>query len=70
MQPFSSSAKQPPPVRFGSETNMWGVERVGFTPVKEWDEHVEQGTQLLDKCEVLYQNFSALYKKPSENETL
>lgn len=49
---------------------MWGVERVGFTPVKEWDEHVEQGTQLLDKCEVLYQNFSALYKKPSENETL
>ncbi|KAF7978290.1 hypothetical protein HWV62_875 [Athelia sp. TMB] len=53
-----ASTKQPP-VRFGAETDRWGDERVGTTPVKEWDAHVKEGIELLDKCDNLYNTFLA-----------
>lgn len=49
------SGKKYEPVRFGSETNMWGTERVGVTPVKAWNDHMKEGEQFLEKCEDLYQ---------------
>ena len=47
-------AKKLQPMRFGSETDRWGNERVGLTPVVEWDEHEQDGRELLDKYEKLY----------------
>lgn len=49
------SGKKYQPVRFGSETDMWGTECVGATPVKAWNDHVEEGEQLLENCDKLYQ---------------
>jgi len=50
-------AKKPQPGRFGSETDRWGTERVGWTPVVEWEKYEEQGRELLEKCDELYQQF-------------
>lgn len=50
---------KPQPVRFGSETDRWGTERVGITPVKQWEEHAREGDQLLEKCDKLYEAFAA-----------
>ena len=38
---------------------MWGTERVGVTPVKAWNDHMEDGEQLLENCENLYQKLRA-----------
>lgn len=58
LPPFTAPAA-PPPVRFGAETDWWGEERVGTTPVKEWDQHVQEGIELLDNCDSLYKNLLA-----------
>jgi hypothetical protein len=47
------------PVRFGSETDRLGTERVGFTPVREWDTHANEAAGLVEKCEALYQKIQA-----------
>jgi len=51
----NSHAKKLQPMRFGSETDRWGNERVGLTPVLEWDVHEQHGKELLQKCDKLYQ---------------
>ncbi|KJA21652.1 hypothetical protein HYPSUDRAFT_140311 [Hypholoma sublateritium FD-334 SS-4] len=47
------------PVRYGAQTGRWGDERVGVSPVKEWTAHKEEGTQLIARCDALYQSFKA-----------
>lgn len=47
------------PVRYGAETDWWGKERVGLSPVKRWDENCALGEVLLRKCDALYQNLRA-----------
>ena len=62
------SGKKYKPVRFGSETDMWGTERVGVTPVKAWNDHMEDGEQLLENCENLYQElWEAEVRKESDS---
>lgn len=47
-----------PPLKFGSETDWAGRERVGVLPVLEWPEHESESEFLVGKCESLYQSFS------------
>lgn len=54
----NSHQKKPQPVRFGAQTDKWGTERVGVSPVVEWYEHEEESRVLLEKCDDLYQQFS------------
>jgi len=49
---FALSSK---PVRYGSETDRWGKEYVGLSPVKRWEENRVTGEVLLTNCEALYQ---------------
>ncbi|KAF5336916.1 hypothetical protein D9611_002860 [Ephemerocybe angulata] len=42
-----------PPVRFGSETDRWGEERVGLSPVKAWLANEEEGRRLVLACDAL-----------------
>jgi len=49
-------------VRFGAETNWWGDERVGLTPVKEWKRFEKQAEYLLEKCDNLYQEVKGTQK--------
>jgi 3-keto steroid reductase len=44
------------PVRYGAETDWWGNEQVGLSPVKRWDEFCSMGETLLEKCDILYQS--------------
>ena len=62
-------AKKTQPVRFGSETDRWGNELVGCTPVIEWEEHEEQGRELLGKCDELYQQFLETETTADDNPT-
>ena len=57
----------PPPLKFGSETDRSGRERVGVLPVLEWAEHEKDSVFLVEKCESLYQTFSKL-EENSPNE--
>lgn len=50
----------PPPLKFGSETDALGRERVGALPVLQWAEHEKESVFLVEKCESLYQTFSKL----------
>ncbi|KIL67356.1 hypothetical protein M378DRAFT_102521 [Amanita muscaria Koide BX008] len=43
------------PVRFGAETDWWGNERVGLTPVKEWNKFEKEAECLLERCNTLYE---------------
>ena len=56
------------PVRYGAQTGRWGDERVGTTPVKEWAAHKEEGTQLIVRCDELYQSFKADAAQPPQSE--
>jgi len=49
---FSLSSQ---PVRYGAETDWWGKEYVGLSPVKQWEENCVTGEVLLTQCEALYQ---------------
>jgi 3-keto steroid reductase len=53
----NSYTKKTYPVRFGSQSNMWGTERVGITPVVDWYQHQEESEVLLQKCDDLYEQF-------------
>jgi 3-keto steroid reductase len=44
------------PVKFGSETDRWGAERVGLTEVKDWEAQKDEGKVLVKKCETLFQS--------------
>jgi len=57
------------PVRFGAQTGRWGDERVGFTLVKEWDTHKEEGTTLVAQCDELYGSFKEAEAAPKQFET-
>lgn len=56
LAPLCFFALSSQPVRYGAETDWWGKERVGLSPVKKWDENCAKGEALLQKCEVLYQS--------------
>jgi 3-keto steroid reductase len=45
------------PVRYGTETNLWGTEYVGVQPVEGWEEHKDTGRELLARCDRLYDAF-------------
>ena len=47
------SDKRTPPVRYGAETDRWGTERVGISPVKAWLANEEEGRRLVVKCDEL-----------------
>lgn len=49
---LSGGPKQP--VRYGAQTDRWGRERVGTTPVKEWVSHQADAAALVKKCDTLY----------------
>jgi 3-keto steroid reductase len=57
------------PVRFGAQTGRWGDERVGVTPVKEWDSHKEEGITLIAQCDKLYESFKEAETAPLQFET-
>lgn len=43
------------PVRIGAQTDRWGNEQVGLTPVKEWKRFEMEAEYLLAKCNALYE---------------
>ncbi|KAJ2921629.1 hypothetical protein H1R20_g15464, partial [Candolleomyces eurysporus] len=49
---FFSDAKTPP-VRYGAESDRWGTERVGISPVRAWLANEEEGRRLVAKCDEL-----------------
>ncbi|KAH6896469.1 3-keto sterol reductase [Coprinopsis sp. MPI-PUGE-AT-0042] len=58
-----------PPVRFGAETDRWGKERVGLTPVKAWLANQDEGQALVDKCDQLVDKLRREESRPLEFET-
>ena len=54
----ATSETEPPPVRFGAETDRWGNPQVGITPIPEWKENEVQGEILLEKCEDIFRQLS------------
>ncbi|PFH50347.1 hypothetical protein AMATHDRAFT_145345 [Amanita thiersii Skay4041] len=52
-------------VRYGAETDRWGHERVGLTPVKEWQRYQPEAEFLLAKCNALYEQLSAVQRAKS-----
>jgi len=57
------------PVRFGAQTDRWGNECVGLTPVKEWDTHKDEGKALIAKCDKLYEKMKVEENAPRQFET-
>jgi 3-keto steroid reductase len=53
----NGNASKPQPMRFKSESDRWGTERVGVGPMIGWDEHEEDSKKLVEECEKLYQQF-------------
>ncbi|KAJ2928014.1 hypothetical protein H1R20_g9084, partial [Candolleomyces eurysporus] len=49
---FFSDAKTPP-VRYGAESDRWGTERVGISPVRAWLANEGEGRRLVAKCDEL-----------------
>lgn len=56
LAPLCFFALSSQPVRYGAETDWWGRERVGLSPVKLWDENYAKGEALLKNCDALYQS--------------
>ncbi|KAF9443628.1 hypothetical protein P691DRAFT_808692 [Macrolepiota fuliginosa MF-IS2] len=57
------------PVRYGAETDWWGNERVGLSPVRRWDENCAKGEALLRKCDALYQSLREQEKGTMDSDT-
>jgi len=49
---LNNDAKKP--VRYGAQTDRWGNERVGTTPVKDWVSYQSESAVLVKKCDTLY----------------
>ncbi|CCM02120.1 uncharacterized protein FIBRA_04197 [Fibroporia radiculosa] len=43
--------------KFSAQTDRWGNESVGIIPVRQWQEHPDEGNNLIERCERLYQTF-------------
>jgi len=43
--------------KFSAQNDRWGRESVGVEPVVRWLDHPDEGAQILDRCERLYQTF-------------
>lgn len=56
LAPLCFFALSSPPVRYGAETDWWGRERIGLSPVKLWDENNAKAVALLKNCDALYQS--------------
>ena len=48
------------PVRYGAQTDRWGNERVGTTPVKDWVSYQSESAVLVKKCDTLYSEMKRL----------
>ena len=46
------------PIKFASKSSRFGQEYVDVSVVKDWDSRRSEGTELLKKCEELYQEVS------------
>ncbi|KAF8966502.1 3-keto sterol reductase [Flammula alnicola] len=56
------------PVRYGAQTGRWGDEYVGLTVVKEWDDHKEEGKDLIKHCDELYKSWKQAEAAPKQFE--
>ena len=68
---FLSYLTQPnaPRVRFGAETDRWGNERVGLTPVKAWLKYRDEGERLVRECDALMEKLRKEENRVGEFET-
>ncbi|EAU80573.1 3-keto sterol reductase [Coprinopsis cinerea okayama7 len=58
-----------PPVRYGAETDRWGNERVGISPVRSWLKYQDEGRALVEKCDLLVEKMREEESRPLEFET-
>jgi 3-keto steroid reductase len=65
---FFSDPKTPP-VRYGAETDRWGTERVGISPVKAWLANEEEGRRLVVRCDELLDKLKSEEERGPEFET-
>lgn len=56
-QATAGAERQRPALKFNTETSLWGRERVTAGEVEDWEGNREQGKQLAERCERLYQTF-------------
>jgi 3-keto steroid reductase len=61
----SESSQNSRPLRFCSQSNRWGKDRVGVDLLKGWDDNEDSSRKLLDQCEVLYQSLREAHGKTS-----
>ncbi|KAF9042965.1 hypothetical protein BJ165DRAFT_1481981 [Panaeolus papilionaceus] len=54
------------PIRFGAQTNRWGAERVGRTPVRRWTDFQDSAQELVEHCDELYLSMKKDLETPSE----
>jgi 3-keto steroid reductase len=57
------------PIRFGSQTGLWGDEHVGLTKVAEWETHKEEGEVLLARCDSLLHSLRVSERVTMDFET-
>ncbi|PPR00673.1 hypothetical protein CVT24_000961 [Panaeolus cyanescens] len=53
-------------IRFGAQTDRWGAERVGQTPVRRWTDFEDSAKELVDHCDELYQSMKKQLESPHE----
>jgi len=58
-----------PPVRYGAETDRWGNERVGISPVQAWLKHQDDARALVEQCDQLLDQVRREQGRPHEFET-
>ncbi|KAH7343512.1 NAD(P)-binding protein [Rhizoctonia solani] len=58
----TSRAEDYLPVRYGAEASLFGNEYVGVQPVEGYEEHREDGRELVARCNRLYNAFEKKYK--------
>lgn len=56
------------PHKFSSETDRCGRDSVGAMPILEWEQHKQDASYLVDKCESLYQTFLKLERNDKEKD--
>ncbi|KAJ3544581.1 hypothetical protein NMY22_g2736 [Coprinellus aureogranulatus] len=63
------SQPKTPPVRFGAETDRWGNERVGISPVKAWLANENEGRELVKRCDALFEKLKSEESRGPVSET-